>query len=88
MKAFFHNRYIDTIIKSTLLLACIHIITLVLYVLLTGKYQVLNLFSILGLTLFIPQIGQGIVYFGLAIILLLLTFVVVFVVSTGDRDKK
>lgn len=79
MKLFFKNQYVNKAIKTILILAIFHIVTLILFVLKTGKYEVLNIFNITGLNLLIPELGKGIRNFILSFILLAIFYCGVFI---------
>jgi len=70
MKPFFKNQYLDSVIKTILVLAAIHAMVLVFLMLKTGNYEVLNIFNIVGLNFLIPELGNGIQNFVVSFILL------------------
>lgn len=49
-----------SLILVTLLSAFIHVVTLLIYVVTTGKIEQLNIFKILAFDLFAPNLSQGV----------------------------
>lgn len=79
MKLFFKNRYLNKAIKTVLVLAVVHIAVLFLFMLKTGKFEVFNIFNIVGLNLLIPELGKGFQNFGFSIVLLVILYCGVFI---------
>jgi hypothetical protein len=55
------NRYLDAALKTLLVLAVIHFILLITYSVTTVSFSELNLFNIIELYLFLPNISKGLV---------------------------
>ena len=53
------KQIILSFVLVTLFSACIHVISLVIFVIKTGTLQPLNIFKILAFDLFVPNLGQG-----------------------------
>ncbi len=87
MGKLFKNIYLDALAKTVLVYACIHAVSMVLYVIKTGNYDILNGFSILGFNLFYPFLGKGNGFFVLSFLFLGSIYLLVFVTLRNGKRK-
>jgi hypothetical protein len=66
MKPLVKNRILDAFLKTCLLYALVHTGVMVIYAIVSGDFQTLNSFRILGLQLFIPTIDKDVFGFYLS----------------------
>jgi hypothetical protein len=78
MKQLHENRYIDAFIKTILLFAGIHIVLLAVHAVVHQRYESLNLFHILQLNLFFPEIVYGGSWFVLGIVVLVAVYSIMY----------
>lgn len=72
---FERKRFVQAVKNFILLSGALHIIILVCYVLLTGRYQFLNYFKVLDIDLFLPFVDQSDWFFlGSVIVIIVLVF--------------
>lgn len=86
MKNLFFNRYLDAFAKSIFLFGVFHIIVLIILAIRDGQ-QVLNIFAILGLHLFVPGLEDGFVNFILSYCIALTVYFIVFSYLTNQTKE-
>lgn len=86
MGKLFKNNYLDAFAKTVLIYAGIHTVSMVLYTIQTGHYEILNGFSILGFNLFYPSLGKGNEYFFISLFFLIFLYTLVFL-ALKNRTK-
>lgn len=80
------NRWLVALLKTLLLFAFVHISILVVYFTITKDVVELNMFNILDIDLFFPQIDQGGASFILSTIVLLVVYLTIFTFfTTSDK---
>lgn len=81
-----------TVIKSaiitTVICAVIHILILLFYAFTTGKWEVMNMFQILHLQLFNPNITRGLDKFITSYLFLAVIFLIVYLNLQKSSKKK
>jgi len=60
MRSFSKNKYLDALIKTILVSALFHLTLLVIFSIKTNNIEVLNIFNIIGLGLFLDWLNKGI----------------------------
>lgn len=86
MRTLFSNRYLDAFAKSIFLFGLIHIIILIILAFRDGQ-GVLNIFAILGLHSFIPDLGDGLASFILSYCVALAVYCFVFLYLTNATKE-
>lgn len=82
MKPFVSNRFGDALIKTVLMFASIHIVALSIHAIWYLRLSSLNLFYILQLHLFFPEIVQGVGWFSVGVVVLILLYSIVYTFFT------
>lgn len=80
------NRYIDALLKLFILSAVLHIAIILVYAAVSGDIRQLNYFGILDFTLFFPAIIEGFFSNIAAFILLVFTYVSIFIFFTKPKE--
>ena len=83
MRTLFSNRYLDAFAKSIVVFGILHIIILIILAIRDGLHT-LNIFAILGLHLFVPNLGEGLVSFIVSYCLALGVYGFVFIYMTDE----
>jgi len=83
MRTLFSNRYLDAFAKSILLFGVIHLIILIMLAVRDGE-RILNIFTILGLHLFVPSLGIGLASFILSYCVAVAVYCLVFLHWTRE----
>ncbi len=83
----FSNRLLDALAKSYLCFAVLHDLALIAYVSTSHDFAALNVFSIIGVTLIFPGLGNGARSHWLSVIFALALYALVwrFLTSSSDR---
>lgn len=79
MKQFLNSRYFKSLVITILILAGIHVGSLVIYTIRTGRYEALNIFNVEGVGLLAPELGKGLPNFILSLVLLIGLYIAVFI---------
>jgi hypothetical protein len=83
----FKNRHIDTIAKTMLFSASIHMLILFYKTIQTGDINIINLFNILDLELFFPGIDKGQVNFIWSVVFFFVIYLLVFLFFTHKKKN-
>ena len=86
MKTWFSNRILDAFAKSIFLFGVFHIVVLNILAFREG-HQVLNIFTILSLSSFMPGLGKGLVSFILSYCIALAVYFFVYLNWTKDAKQ-
>lgn len=79
------NRYFDALLKLFILSAVLHIAILFVYAVVSGDVRQLNYLGILDFTLFFPAIIEGFFSNIAAFVLLVFTYISIFIFFTQPR---
>lgn len=86
MKPFVPYRPLDALIKTVLIFATIHLVALAIYAVMTFDYTPLNLFYVLQLHIFFPEIVQGSSWFVVGVVVLAIVYSVVYTYFSKDKE--
>ena len=89
MNSITHNRYLDALLKLVLFSAIFHMMLLIIYSLLHADGSLLNYFSIVDITLYIPSIPhEGLMNLSSLATVIGLYILIYFFLTHKNPDKK
>ncbi len=81
------KRLLEALAKTILAGATFHLFLLVLYFLKTNDYRIINIFNILDIDLFYPQMSEGLPNFLLSFIFIGIVYFTILVAFTKKRNR-